>query len=144
MPAQRGFFVALFSLCVFATACRIPKDDIPGEYYLVSPGGSESDESLALDLKDDGSFTLYRSFYTDANAPGNVQIVGNPNEIHEHSGSGTWELLNQTILGPGEETVMFKGEGGGEFYQDGMSTTRKDGRVCLYTSGRKEYWCKKN
>jgi hypothetical protein len=136
--ARPILFVSLLP-CLFATACRVAKSDLPGEYYYVSDDGSESP---ALDLGDDGSYTLYRSFYSDPNAPGTIQVVGK-GQIYEHSGSGTWEVLNGSIAGPGDEAVQFTGRGGGQVYVDAMAVKQKDGRICLYTDGKKEYWCKK-
>jgi len=140
MSVIRPTLFVFLLLSVFTTGCRIAKDDIPGEYYFVSPDGSES---LAADLREDGSYTLYRSFYSDD--AGSIEIYRAPGVTGpiELSGSGKWDLKFQTILGPGDEAVELTGRGGAYGYVDHMKTVHKDGRICLYTSGRKEYWCKK-
>lgn len=132
------FLVCGLAVLIFVAGCRVKREDTIGSYYLATPQG---DGALAAKLDDDNSFYLYRGFHSDPHAPGTVVVVGDANApVPDHSGGGTWKILNPTFLGPAEEAVQFDGD----LYVDSMMLVQKDARVCLYTSGRDEYWCKKN
>jgi hypothetical protein len=141
MSMRKPLLFALLCPCIVATACRVPKDQLPGSYYYVSSSGAESP---AADLRENGDFTITRPFFSDPNAPGTINIYQASNRPVQLVGYGTWEVLNDTILGSGEEeAVQFTGRNGNYFYVEAMAVKQRDGRICLYTSGNQEYWCKK-
>jgi hypothetical protein len=120
MNASRASLWVCTVLLASCAGCRLSKDQVVGQYSYVPPAGPGA---VALELSDDGTFTLYRSIHSKS---------------RELSGSGTWELINSTILGPGAEAVYLKSD---QFMMP-LQLSSKDGRVCVEVDKNDESWCK--
>lgn len=118
---ERNSLLAMAALLLAICAgCRLSKDDVIGQYSLVAEGQAES---LAMNVGSDGTFTLYRPIH---------------GVTRDWSGSGTWELINPTFLGPGDEAIYLKSAR----FMGAVIVTRRDGRVSLNVEKNDEYWCK--
>jgi hypothetical protein len=120
MIPRIAFLTALAFLIVCCSGCRTSRQDVVGRYSVLSPGGSEP---FALELRDDGTFSMDRSIHGDT---------------VEWSGDGTWKLINETFLGPGDEAVYLTADR----FMGPLTLTRQNDRVCLNVEKNGEYWCK--
>lgn len=110
--------IAFLVLCV--AGCRMSRQQVIGQYALSSQVGAGP---TAIELRGNGTFTLYRP------------IRGTPSDW---SGEGTWKLINQTMLGPGVETVYLTG---GHF-MGALPLAEQYDAVCLQVEKNSELWCK--
>jgi hypothetical protein len=118
---RRCVWLTVISLLILCFAgCRLGKDQVVGRYSVSSQGG---DGPTAIELRGDGTFSLYRSV--------SVSPYG-------WSGDGTWELINQTFFGPGIEAVYLTSD----HFMGPLPLTQQDGRACLEVERNTELWCK--
>jgi hypothetical protein len=120
MNVRKVSFWVCTALLASCAGCRLSKDQVVGRYSYVPPAGSAV---LALELSDDGTFTVYRSIHWGS---------------RDLSGSGTWKLINSTIVGPGVEAVYLKSDQ----FMMALSLSSKDGKVCVEVDKNDELWCK--
>jgi hypothetical protein len=129
---QKLLPVLAFFVGVLFSGCRLSDEDVVGRYYLHS---NEASQPLALELRSDGTFTMYRS-KTFGEDEGSITLYkstdGRNSDI---SGSGTWKL--QTFVRP---VVNIDGS----LFTDVLLLTRQDGLICFKVRHNhiKEYWCK--
>jgi len=124
--------VLVFSVCILFSGCRLSDEDVVGRYYLYS---QEASQPLALELRSDGTFTMYRSKNWGEDGGEITLYKSGDGRNSDISGSGTWKL--QTFLRP---VVNIDGR----LFTDVLLLTRQDGLICFKVRHNhiKEFWCK--
>jgi hypothetical protein len=132
------FHLPLFAILfvVVCSGCRLSQDEVVGRYSVHSQDPSQP---LALELSSDGTFTMYRS--ADVGGyDGEVSVYKSDSAPESVSGSGTWKLINQTVMGPGAEAVVLNAT----TFSMPLMIDRQDGLICIDArhDHNKESWCK--
>jgi hypothetical protein len=125
--------VLALSFVVTCSGCGLSREDVIGSYYAQAQDGPGT---LALDLRDDGTFTMYRTINWLESSPG-ITVYKAAGEDDVRSDSGKWSLTYAVLgsLSVNFDAVLFTGP---------LPLTRHDGLVCfdMRHDHNKEYWCK--
>lgn len=142
MASKRLLFPVLaFSLAAICSGCGLSKEEVVGNY---SVHDQEASSESAIDLRSDGTFTMYRTKNLGEGDGINVYHVSNAERYPSISGRGSWELKNRFLFG---QLIILTSDGiqsDGLGYIDMLTPTRKDGLACFTVrhNHNKEYWCK--
>ncbi len=104
---------------VLCSGCSLGNKDVVGVYSIHTKQGTQA---LAVEVRPDGTFTMYQS------------VNG------QDTGSGKWRLHSHPYFG--EKGLEFDGGNGSESYADEFRITRQFGQLCIEVRPNEEYWCK--
>jgi len=119
MTLRRVLLLVSLILFVFCSGCALADKDVEGRYSVHSQEGAQP---LAVEVRADGTFTIYLS------------------RKGEDSGSGRWRLTSHPYFG--EQGIEFDGGRGSDSYADEYRITRRYGQLCIEFRPNEEYWCK--
>jgi len=141
MTFKRLLFPLLaFSLAIICSGCGLSKEDVVGKYSVHDEGASSDS---AIDLRSDGTFTMYRTENWGEDNGVNVYRATGEEQYPSISGSGTWELRDQILT----QAIFLNSDGiqsDGRGFTEILTLTRKDGLLCFEVrhNHNKEHWCK--